>query len=294
MENIKFLEVTSRYNEKKRHCSLAGTFMIYGIEGRFEVHTVGSCYTWVTGRVSLFSPLDGKILLYDGSRRRELIAKRDEDQKVRIRSEKRSRELKATKELDVEIVGVDLDPKTHTVIFPKDAITEIEKAVAEKAERLYAAAQPTLARISENHGLGQNTTALGLFYARSKAFFAAGAPTKEQTRRRNQNSLQKICASLGDKPIPCISTKDVACLSKQFSNTDLRRTARFFDFCKSHGDFACANPILEYMPAQRHVRNYNAERARAARMAILSPRKISAMECAGTRFIQTTLPLKLA
>lgn len=240
--------------------------MIYGIEGRFEVHTVGSCYTRVTGRVSLISPLDGKILLFDGARRRELIAKRAEDQKARIRAEKRPRELKATKELDVEIAGVDLEPMTHVVVFPQSANTAIKEAVAEKAERLYAEAQPTLARISENHGLGQNTTALGLFYARSKAFFAAGAPTKEQTRRRNQNSLQKTCAALGDKPISCISAKDVACLSKQFSNTELRRTARFFDFCKNHGDFVCANPVTEYAPAQRHTRNHSAERTRAARM----------------------------
>ena len=266
MENVKFLEIKSRYNEQKQHCSLAGTFTICGVEGRFEVHTVGNCYTWVTGRVSLISPLDGKILLYDGARRRELIAKRAENQKARIRAEKRPRELKATKELDIEIIGVDLDPKTHAVIFLKDAITEIEKAVAGKAERLYAEVQPTLARILEKHGLGQNTTALGLFYARSKAFFAAEVPTKEQTRRRNQNSLQKICAALGDKPISCISAKDVAGLSKQFSNTELRRAARFFDFCKDRGDFACANPILEYMPTQKHTRNYSAERARAARM----------------------------
>ena len=266
MENVKFLEIKNRYNEQKQHCSLTGTFMICGIEGRFEVHTVGNCHTHVTGRVSLISPLDGKILLFDGARRRELIAKRAEDQKARIRAEKRPRELKATKELDIEIIGVDLDPKTHTVIFPQDAITEIEKAVAEKAERLYAEAQPTLARILEKHGLGQNTTALGLFYARSKAFFATEVPTKEQTRRRNQNSLQKICASLGDKPISCISAKDVAGLSKQFSNTELRRTARFFDFCKNHGDFVCANPVTEYAPAQRHTRNHSAERTRAARM----------------------------
>lgn len=266
MENVKFLEIKNRYNEQKQHCSLTGTFMICGIEGRFEVHTVGNCHTHVTGRVSLISPLDGKILLFDGARRRELIAKRAEDQKARIRAEKRPRELKATKELDIEIIGVDLDPKTHTVIFPQDAITEIEKAVAEKAERLYAEAQPTLARILEKHGLGQNTTALGLFYARSKAFFATEVPTKEQTRRRNQNSLQKICASLGDKPISCISAKDVAGLSKQFSNTELRRAARFFDFCKDRGDFACANPILEYMPTQKHAHNYSAERTRAAQM----------------------------
>lgn len=266
MENVKFLEIKSRYNEQKQHCSLAGTFMICGIEGRFEVHTIGSCCTRVTGRVSLISPLDGKILLFDGARRRELIAKRAEDQKARIRTEKRPRELKATKELDVEIAGVDLDPMTHVVVFPQSANTAIKEAVAGKAERLYAEAQPTLARILENHGLGQNATALGLFYARSKAFFATEVPTKEQTRRRNQNSLQKICASLGDKPISCISAKDVTYLSKQFSNTELRRTSRFFDFCKDRGDFACANPILEYMPTQKHTRNYSAERARAARM----------------------------
>lgn len=266
MENVKFLEIKSRYNEQKQHCSLAGTFMICGIEGRFEVHTIGSCCTRVTGRVSLISPLDGKIFLFDGARRRELIAKRAEDQKARIRTEKRPRELKATKELDVEIAGVDLDPMTHVVVFPQSANTAIKEAVAGKAERLYAEAQPTLARILENHGLGQNATALGLFYARSKAFFATEVPTKEQTRRRNQNSLQKICASLGDKPISCISAKDVTYLSKQFSNTELRRTARFFDFCKDRGDFACANPILEYMPTQKHTRNYSAERARAARM----------------------------
>lgn len=266
MENVKFLEIKSRYNEQKQHCSLAGTFMICGIEGRFEVHTIGSCCTRVTGRVSLISPLDGKILLFDGARRRELIAKRAEDQKARIRAEKRPRELKATKELDVEIAGVDLDPMTHVVVFPQSANTAIKEAVAGKAERLYAEAQPTLARILENHGLGQNATALGLFYARSKAFFATEVPTKEQTRRRNQNSLQKICASLGDKPISCISAKDVTYLSKQFSNTERRRTARFFDFCKDRGDFACANPILEYMPTQKHTRNYSAERARAARM----------------------------
>ena len=88
MENVKFLEIKSRYNEQKQHCSLAGTFMICGIEGRFEVHTIGSCCTRVTGRVSLISPLDGKIFLFDGARRRELIAKRAEDQKARIRTEK--------------------------------------------------------------------------------------------------------------------------------------------------------------------------------------------------------------
>ncbi len=266
MENVKFLEIKSRDNEQKQHCSLTGTFMICGIEGRFEVHTVGNCRTHVTGRVSLISPLDGKILLFDGARRRELIAKRTEDQKARIRAAKRPRELKATKELDVEIIGVDLDPKTHAVISPKNAITEIEKAVEEKAERLYAEAQPTLARILEQQGTGQNVTALRLYYARAKSFFAAETPVKDATRRRNSNSLQKMCAALGETAIADISQRDVKQLTVHFSKTEVHRLERFLTYCREKGDFSCANPVTEYAPAQKHTRNYSAERTRAARM----------------------------
>lgn len=266
MDILRFLTLNSRYNEKKQHCSLAGTFMICDVEGRFEVHTVGSCYTRVTGRVSLISPLDGKILLYDGARRRELIAKRDEGQKTRIRTEKRPRELKATKELNVEIVGVDLDPKTHAVIFPQDSVHMIQNAVKSKAEKLYAEAQPTLARMFEQQGLGQNVTALRLYYARSKGFFAAEAPVKEATRRRNSNRLQKMCAALGDTVIADISPRDVKQLTEKISRTETHRLERFLNYCREKGDFSCANPITEYAPAQRRTRNYSAERTRAARM----------------------------
>lgn len=270
MDTVSFLTLNSRYNERKQHCSLAGTFMICGVEGRFEVHTVGSCYTRVTGRVSLISPLDGKILLFDGARRRELIAKRAEDQKARIRAEKRPRELKATKELDIEIIGVDLDPTTHTVIFPKNAITEIEKAVAEKAERLYAEAQPTLARILEQQGSGQNVTALRLYYARAKGFFTTEVPVKDATRRRNSNSLQKMCTALGETAIADISPRDAKQLTAHFSKTEVHRLERFLNYCREKGDFSCTNPVTEYAPAQRHTRDHNAERTRAARMHDIS------------------------
>lgn len=266
MENAKFLEIKSRYNEQKQHCSLAGTFMICGIEGRFEVHTVGGCCTRVTGRVSLISPLDGKILLFDGARRRELITKRAEDQKSRIRTEKRPRELKATKELNVEIVGVDLDPKTHAVIFPQDSVHMIQNAVKSKAEKLYAEAQPTLARMLEQQGLGQNVTALRLYYARAKGFFATEVPVKDATRRRNSNSLQKMCVALGETAIADISPRDANQLTENFSKTEVHRLERFLNYCREKGDFSCTNPVTEYASAQKHARNFSAERTRAARM----------------------------
>lgn len=266
MENAKFLEIKSRYNEQKQHCSLAGTFMICGIEGRFEVHTVGGCCTRVTGRVSLISPLDGKILLFDGARRRELITKRAEDQKSRIRTEKRPRELKATKELNVEIVGVDLDPKTHAMIFPQDSVHMIQNAVKSKAEKLYAEAQPTLARMLEQQGLGQNVTALRLYYARAKGFFATEVPVKDATRRRNSNSLQKMCVALGETAIADISPRDANQLTANFSKTEVHRLERFLNYCREKGDFSCTNPVTEYASAQKHARNFSAERTRAARM----------------------------
>lgn len=266
MDTLRFLTLNSCYNEKKQHCSLAGTFMICGIEGRFEVHTVGSCYTRVTGRVSLISSLDGKILLFDGARRRELIAKRDESQKSRIRAEKRPRELKATKELDVEIVGVDLDTKTHTVSFPQDSVNMIQNAVKSKAEKLYAEAQPTLARVLEQQGLGQDVAVLRLYYARAKGFFATEVPVKDATRRRNSNSLQKMCADLGEKAIADILPRDVKQLTANFSRTEIHRLERFLNYCREKGDFSCTNPVTEYAPAQRHTRNHNAERTRAAQM----------------------------
>lgn len=222
-------------SEGKVHIN--GNIYINSIVMRFSANQQIKGYL-LRGRLSIISPLNGKILQMSGKKRKNVLLRFNEEDKVMLKKHNRHEKL----DCRCEFVLNTLDDEKI-----KESITSI-------ALKLYAKHEATILRTLKELGvIGHDThTALTTYIDSYIRKFYGKTSIKNQ--KSVQRIIEKVTAFFGSVAISDITRAMIKAYVKQNEKSarrDLNYTCKFFEFCRDKGVYTGENPLEVYADVYR-------------------------------------------